>query len=92
MTKEKRMAANEVATKHKNRKDYTKPRTQKQVVLQELKDRPDGITSIDMFQRHWITRLSAHIFMLRHEGYDIDTVMVESKSGKRYGKYILRNN
>ena len=67
--------------------------TQKSEVLNHLKQN-GSITSMEAFKKYGATRLSAIIFNLRDEGYQIDTLMIEGKT--RYGrpttfaKYILR--
>ena len=57
--------------------------TQKQMVLGDLKKFKKGITSLRAFEKFGITRLSAVIFDLRDDGYDIKTDMIAVKN--RYG-------
>lgn len=63
--------------------------TQEDIVLTHLREY-GSITSIQAFKFHDITRLSAVIFNLREEGYDIPMTWETSKNGKRYGRYFLR--
>ena len=53
-----------------------------------------SITSMEAFQLFGITRLSARIFELRANGYNIETCMVENitRFGEpcRYAKYIFK--
>lgn len=58
--------------------------TQKRMVLSDLKRSKRGITSLKAFEKYGITRLSAVIFELRDEGYDIKTDMIAVKN--RYGE------
>lgn len=50
------------------------------------------ITNRGAFEKYGVTRLSAIIFDFRQLGYDIDTIMIESKTrfGEpcQYAKYI----
>ena len=91
MTDKKRMAAE--AAKQKDHNNSTTKRSQKQVVLRDLERRTrKGISSMEMWEKYNITRLSSIIFRLRMEGYKIDTVMVESASGAKYARYYYRGN
>lgn len=57
--------------------------SQKERVLRHLKDY-GTITSMEAFIDYGITRLSAIIFNLRTEGYDIESHMIHKKN--RYGE------
>ena len=48
-----------------------------------------NITSWEAIQEYRATRLSAIIFRLRKK-YDIDTLMMETDEGIKYGKYVLK--
>lgn len=48
-----------------------------------------SITSWEAIQNYKATRLSAIIFNLRKK-YDIDTIMMETSEGIKYGKYIYK--
>ena len=61
--------------------------SQKSQVLEHLKDR-NSITSCEAIERYHATRLSAIIFDLKDEGYDIVTTR-ESYCKKWLGKYTL---
>ena len=69
----------------------TKPRriSQEDVVLKHLREH-GSITSMTAFRLYDITRLSAKVFNLREDGYDIMTLREVSPSGKHYGRYVLR--
>ena len=67
-------------------------RGQRQAVLNELKARNE-VTSVTMWTKYGITRLSGIIFALKDKGYNIHALM---KTGKnrfgetvRYASYIL---
>ena len=65
-----------------------KTTTQKEDILQELKTY-NCITSWVAFQEYGITRLSAIIYNLRHEGYTIVSIPKKFKSRRgRYGRYV----
>lgn len=50
------------------------------------------ITSWDAFEKHHNTRLSASIFTLRNEGYDIKMKMfVNPKTKSSYGVYYIKD-
>ena len=49
-----------------------------------------SITSMEAFHKYNITRLSAKIFNLRKDGYDIGMQWETSPNGARYGRYVLR--
>lgn len=57
--------------------------TQKQRILKDLKSCKGGITQKKAYEKHGVLRLSAIIFNLRDEGYDIKTDMIAVKN--RYG-------
>ena len=61
--------------------------SQKSQVLEHLKNRK-SITSWEAIERYHATRLSAIIFDLKDEGYDIVTTR-ESDGKKWWGKYTL---
>ena len=48
-----------------------------------------SITSWEAITNYRATRLSAIIFNLRKK-YDIDTLMMETDEGIKYGKYVLK--
>lgn len=48
-----------------------------------------SITSWEAIQNYKATRLSAIIFNLRKK-YDIDTIMMETSEGIKYGTYIYK--
>lgn len=67
-------------------------RGQRQAVISELKA-GNEVTSVTMWTKYGITRLSGIIFALKDKGYNIHTIM---KTGKnrfgetvRYASYIL---
>ena len=66
-----------------------KRETQEEIVLNHLREY-GSITSIEAFGVYAITRLSAVIFNLREDGYDIPMTFETSKNGKRYGRYFLK--
>lgn len=69
-------------------------KTQTNAVLEWLQT-GDGITSLDAFKELGVTRLSAIIFNLRRQGYDIEAEDVKVKN--RFGstvtvaKYYLKS-
>ena len=65
-----------------------KTTSQKEDVLEELRNY-NCITSWTAFQEYGITRLSAIIYNLRHEGYAIVSIPKKFKSRHgRYGRYV----
>lgn len=77
----------QTGTKKDNRK---KAVTQEDIVLRHLKRK--SITSMEAFELYKITRLSAKIFNLRADGYNIITKReTNPTTGATYGKYILRD-
>lgn len=63
--------------------------TQKSIILHHLK-KGLSITSLEAFLHYTITRLSAVIYDLRKEGYDIQmTREYNEETGSTYGRYIL---
>jgi hypothetical protein len=64
---------------------------QTRVILQMLRDSPDGITSMDALRECGCFRLAARIADLRAEGHDISSEMVTVPSGKRVARYRLEN-
>lgn len=67
--------------------------SQRERVLRHLKDY-GAITSMEAFSDYGITRLSAIIFTLRGEGYDIKSNMIHAKNRygemTHYAKYEMR--
>ena len=59
----------------------------KSLVLYHLKNKK-SITSWEAITKYHITRLSAVIYDLRHEGYDIQTTR-EHNEGSNYARYTL---
>jgi hypothetical protein len=66
---------------------YTKKNTQTLKILRHLKTY-GNITSLDAFEHYRATRLSAIIFRLREEGFDIDTKRIQHKEAN-FGKYVM---
>ena len=64
-------------------------KTQTMLILKHLK-RNGNITTMEAFKDYNATRLSAIIFRLREEGFDIDTKKM-NKNGKYFGKYVLED-
>ena len=66
--------------------------SQHDIVLEHLKEH-GSIASMEAFTKYYITRLSAVIFDLRADGYEIETNMVHKKrkSGEQvhYAVYKL---
>lgn len=66
--------------------------TKKKMVLDHLK-KYGSITSLEAIENYGATRLSAIIFNLRKQGYNIDTVDIKSvdRYGNSvvYGKYVM---
>ena len=58
-------------------------------LVEEHLRRKGSITSWEAITNYRATRLSAIIFNLRKK-YDIDTLMMETDEGIKYGKYVLK--
>lgn len=78
-----------VETTSQNNDNKRRRLTQEERVLNHLRDF-GSITSMQAFRLYDMTRLSAVIFNLREDGYDIPMTWEVSKSGKRYGRYFMR--
>lgn len=67
--------------------------TQCEQVLQHMKEH-GSISSIEAFFNYGITRLSARIWELKRDGYDIETDLVTIKSEKgakkQYARYKIK--
>ena len=63
--------------------------TQCEQVLQHMRDH-GSISTIEAFFNYGITRLSARIWELRRDGYDINTDLVTVKSEKGVKKHYAR--
>jgi hypothetical protein len=63
--------------------------TQKAKVLNFLK-RGNSITPIEALHNFGVFRLSAIVFTLRGEGYDIKTTMVSNGYGAKYASYRIK--
>lgn len=64
------------------------PKTQCEKVLDFMREK-GSISSMDAFGYLRITRLSARIWDLRHQGYEIESVPTQSESGT-YDRYVLK--
>lgn len=62
--------------------------TKKAMVLERLQD-GYGVTSMYAFEHFHATRLSAIIFDLKKEGYEIVTIRKTAKDGTSYAEYRL---
>ena len=62
--------------------------TQTDAILRLLRDRPEGITSLDALRECGSFRLAARIADLRFRGHDIQSEMV-NVNGKRVARYRL---
>ena len=62
--------------------------SQKSLVLNHLKN-DNGITPLEALNKFGAFRLSAIIFDLRKDGYDIDTEIIKN-GGKHYANYKLK--
>lgn len=67
-----------------------KETTQKAIIHAELKD-GKTVTALEAFKLCGSLRLSSIIFILRDEGYNITTTMVE-RNGKHIAEYSLNEN
>ena len=66
--------------------------SQEQIILEHLKQNPDGITTFEAFSYYHITRLSSRIHDLRTHGHRIETTTVTKRKGKKtmnYARYRL---
>lgn len=63
---------------------------QAMTVLRVLRERPQGITSLEALNELRIMRLASRVDELRQGGYDIRTEMIRVPSGKRVACYTLR--
>ena len=61
--------------------------SQKSLVLNHLKN-DNGITPLEALNKFGAFRLSAIIFDLKKDGYDIDTEIIKN-GGKHYANYKL---
>lgn len=92
MSKNTKKKASAKAPTNKQVKNSTKKRkTQEDIVLAHLKRcSKKGITSMEAFSKYHITRLSAKVFTLRKQGYEILTIREANKeTGTHYGRYVL---
>ena len=63
--------------------------TQAAVILQMLRENPQGITSLDALRACGTLRLAARISDLKAAGHEIESVMVTLENGKRVARYRL---
>lgn len=66
------------------------PKTQCEKVLDYMREK-GSISSMEAFGYLRITRLSARIWDLRHQGYVIESVPTQGMSGT-YDKYVLKED
>jgi len=65
-------------------------KSQVQIVLNYLRKKKKGITSMKAFWLFRITRLSAKIYDLRQKGFDIKTIMEDNTFTQgQHGRYVL---
>lgn len=58
-------------------------------ILELLRERPQGLTSLDALASAGCWRLGARIWDLREAGFTIESRLVTTPSGKRVSKYVL---
>lgn len=63
--------------------------TKKSMVLERLEE-GYGVTSMYAFEHYKLTRLSAVIFDLKKDGYNIETIRKTAKDGTSYAEYRLK--
>ena len=61
--------------------------TQKAQILEHIRTY-GSITPLEALNQYGCFRLGARCWDLRHDGYDIETVMI-SENGKRFAKYVM---
>lgn len=59
------------------------------LILALLRQRPEGITPLEALNMVGSFRLAARIKDLRDQGFDIETVLETTPSGKRVARYRL---
>lgn len=70
--------------------DKSEYKNQKEIILAHLKEY-GNITTIEGYDKYKIMRVGSVINILRKEGYNIITVMEQSKKSKtRYARYYLK--
>lgn len=65
-----------------------KPQTR--ATLEMLRRHPEGCTPLDALAEVGSFRLGARIWELKREGYDVETQLVNTDTGKRIARYRLR--
>jgi hypothetical protein len=65
-----------------------KPSTR--AVLEMLRRHPEGCTPLDALAEVGSFRLGARVWELKAAGYDVETQLVTTPSGKRIARYRLR--
>lgn len=65
--------------------------SQCEMILKALK-RGEKLTPLDMLKRFDCLRSSGRIHDLRNQGYDIDTKIIKTPTGKRVAQYSLKRN
>ena len=67
-----------------------KEESQSMRVLRYL-EKGNRLSSFEAFRRFNITRLSAVIWLLRNDGYNIETEMIDTEDGRQsYAEYSLK--
>ena len=64
-----------------------KPQTY--ATLELLRAHPEGVTALTALDEIGSFRLGARVWELKAEGYDVQTDLVTTKSGKRIARYRL---
>jgi hypothetical protein len=59
-------------------------------ILTLLEKHPEGITPLDALDEVGSFRLGARIWELKADGYDIETDLTRTATGKRIARYRLR--
>lgn len=60
-------------------------------VLEMLRRHPEGCTPLDALAEVGSFRLGARIWELKRDGYDVETQLVTTGTGKRIARYRLRD-
>lgn len=65
--------------------------TQAEALIELLRERgPDGVTPLLALERIGTLRLAAVVYDLRADGWDVQTEMIETSTGKHVARYTLR--
>lgn len=76
---------------HKQDIEYRKKRTQKEKIIHELVNNPDGVTSMELIRKCACTNVTGRVSELRQDGHKIENIRVD-RNGRSFTAFRLERS